>query len=175
MADFVIVKKKMNVPLLVFLLIFGFVPGIIYLIYCKIPVKVSLVPPKSNGWKLRVIPTAIAFAASLWLMTLGDIIIWIWLVISTGLMLVSSLFGIKNKSRFFIILGLFAAIMTLALAFILYGIYSLASVAAAIISLFGIAKAFKHHDYYVLAKDYIEKEVEAEVVEAEVVAEEKAE
>ena len=173
MADYVIVKKKMNVPLLVFLLVFGFIPGIIYLIYCKIPVKVSLEKPKSNGWKLRVIPSAIAFAVSLWLLTLGEILIFIWIVIATALMLISSLFGIKNKSRLFIILGLFAAIMTIAL-YVFYGFYSLPCVVCAIISFFGIAKAFKHHDYYVLAKDYIEKEVEAEVV-AEEKAEEKAE
>ena len=59
MAKYQYVKKKLNVPLLIVLLCCAFVPGIIYLIWVNIPRKVLLDAPKSNGWILRLVGTAI--------------------------------------------------------------------------------------------------------------------
>ena len=55
------IKKKINVPLLIVLLIFSVVPGILYLIYCSIPTRIPDKAPKNNGKALRLIGSALAF------------------------------------------------------------------------------------------------------------------
>ena len=59
MAKYQYIKKKLNVPLFIVLLCCAVLPGIIYLVWTLIPRKVLLDAPKSNGWILRLVGTAI--------------------------------------------------------------------------------------------------------------------
>lgn len=174
MADYVIVKKKLNVPLLIVLLLCAFVPGIIYLIWVAIPKKVSLAAPKSNGWVLRIIGASLALACYVfWMILVGDEVwmTFIWHLMAAAIAFIPAVLGKKSKSRAGLVIGLIFTIVTFILCIVLGGLYyGWPAFIGCILSFIGYSKAFKYHDYYVLGKRAV-----AEAVEAEVVAEEKAE
>ena len=151
MADYVIVKKKLNVPLLIVLLLCAFVPGIIYLIWLAIPKKLSLVAPKSNGWLIRLIGASLALACYVfWMILVGDEawMTFIWHLMAGVLALIPVILGKNTKSRLLLVVGLFFTIATFILCIVLGRLYyGLPAFIGCIISFIGYSKAFKYHDY----------------------------
>ena len=166
------IKKKMNVGLFVLLLIMAFVPGIIYAIYCAIPLKVPTTKPKNNGSMLRLIGSGLALAfpiigviyfgevgglfAALSYMSIGF----------AALMLLLSICTIKTKGVGPLMVNTFAALFYFAVA-ILYAMYTgiifylwleIPMIAGAVVTLIGISIGKK----YVYYEKYAEEEIPAE-------------
>lgn len=150
MAKYQYVKKKLNVPLLIVLLCCAFVPGIIYLIWVNIPRKVLLDAPKSNGWILRLVGTAIIPLNWLvWKLMLDadDFPMIFYLGLALGVAaLIPAIFSKKSSSGLAVGLTLFFSVCALgfAISMVYYGWPSLIG---SIVALVGCSNGFKYARY----------------------------
>ena len=165
MENYVTFKKKLNVPLFIFLLIFAIVPGIIYFIWSRFPTKICTDPEKGNGSKMRVISAAVAFGAwlivTLWLsfMNFGEMIFlsFIWQLLFS---LVSFLLALLNKknNKLMLILNIVFAALTAVFSTWMFFYNWFVSVIAPIVTIVGCVKGIRHYNYHVLGKGKDEDE-----------------
>lgn len=169
MENYVTIKKKLNVPLFIVLLIFAFVPGIVYFIWSRIPMKICTDPEKGHGGMLRFVSAAIAFGA--WLIaavviaamnTWGVILSFMWqLIFSLGSFLFALLTK-KNTNKLFFILNILFALATIVVSIMFFAYNWFISPIASIVTIVGCVKGFHHYNYHVLGKGKTEEETKVE-------------
>lgn len=153
MAEYVTIKKKLNVPVLIILLIFAIVPGIIYLIWSKIPTKICTDPEKGHGGMMRIIGAGITVVH--WLLLLIVFFeawpTFIIPMVPSIVMLAVAVLSKKNHGKLMLLLGLIVAIATLGISLWLF-IYSFASIVGTIVMIVGCTKGIRHYNYHKLGK-----------------------
>lgn len=159
MAEYVTIKKKLNVPVLIILLIFAIVPGIIYLIWSKIPTKICTDPEKGHGGMMRIVSTGVAFGA--WLIAAvvisamndwGVILSFIYQLIFSLVSFVFAFLTKKNTNKLFLILNILFALATIVVSFLLFAYNWFVSPIASIVAIVGCVKGINHYNYHKLGK-----------------------
>lgn len=150
MAKYQYVKKKLNVPLLIVLLCCAFVPGIIYLIWAKIPRRVLLDAPKSNGWILRLVGAAvIVLNWIVWKLMLeaDDFPMIFYLGLAFGVAaLVPAIFSKKSSSGVLVWITLFFSLCALGFG-IAMAYYGWPSIIGSVVALVGCSNGLKYSRY----------------------------
>ena len=169
MENYVTIKKKLNVPVLIILLIFAIVPGIIYFIWSRFPTKICTNPDKGHGGMLRLISTGIAFGA--WLIAVcyfsalenwGIFLSFGWqLIFSLGSFLFALLTN-KKTNKFFLIVNILFAVATIVVSFLLFAYNWFVSPIASIVAIVGCVKGINHYNYHKLGKGKDEDDEEDE-------------
>ena len=158
MENYVTFKKKLNVPLFIFLLIFAIVPGIIYFIWSRFPTKICTDPEKGNGSKMRVISAAVAFGAwvvtSLWLAFAANPGVVLSFAFQLIFSLISFLFALLNKknNKLMLILNIVFAVLSAGFSAWMFWYNWFISVIASIVTIVGCVKGIRHYNYHVLGK-----------------------
>lgn len=168
MENYVTFKKKLNVPVFIFLLIFAIVPGIIYFIWSRFPTKICTDPEKGNGSKMRVISAAVAFGAwfiATLLFIFGEggwsIILSFASQLAFSLAsLVMAILAKKNNNKLLLILNIVFAVATMGVSLWMLWYNWFISVIASIVTIVGCVKGIRHYNYHVLGKGKDEDEDE---------------
>lgn len=160
MATYVTKQKKLNVPLFIVLLIFAFVPGILYFIWTKFPSKVCTDPEKGNGAMMRIVSAAVAFGAwfiATLLFIFGEggwgIIFSLASQLAFSLAsLVVAVLAKKSNNKLLLFLNILFALATIGVSLWMFWYNWFISVIASIVTIVGCVKGMNHYNYHVLGK-----------------------
>ena len=154
MENYVTFKKKFNVPVFIVLLIFAFVPGIIYFIWSRFPTKICTDPEKGFGGKMRIISAAVAFAP--WLLVICIFpAAWMSFVMQVLFSLASLVMAIlarKNNNKLLLILNIVFAVLTIGVSIWMFYYNWFVSPIASIVTIVGCVKGIHHYNYHKLGK-----------------------
>lgn len=158
MANYVTIKKKLNVPVLVILLIFAIVPGIIYFIWSKIPTRICTDPEKGHGWLGRVIGAGIALVN--WLgFCIGTEFAFTFIIplIPSVILFVVAFLSKKGGKQLMLWLNILVAVVVFGISCWLF-IYGMVSLVGCITVIVATVKGFNHYNYHKLGKGKDEDE-----------------
>ncbi len=162
MANYVTYKKKFSTPLFIVLLIFAFVPGIIYFIWAKTPTKICTDPEKGHGWLGRVIGAGIALVNWLYLcITTGFAFTFIIPLVPSVLLFVVAFLSKKGGKQLMLWLNILAAVVVFGISCWLF-IYGMISLVGCITVIVATVKGFNHYNYHKLGKGKDEDEEDEE-------------
>ncbi len=168
MAEYVTFKKKFSVPLFVVLLIFGFIPGIIYFIWAKTPTKICTDPEKGHGWLGRVIGAGVALATWLYWCIITEFAFTFIIPLIPSVILFVLAFLSKKVNQLMLWLNVVATVVNFIVlcAFMLF-LYGIVAIFAYIVVIVACVKGFRHYNYHVKGKAPVNDEDEEDEDEDE--------
>ena len=154
MTTYLTKKRKLNVPLFIVLLIFAFVPGILYFIWTKFPAKVSADPKKGYGWLGRVIGAGVAVLTWFyWSCVTGFSMTFMYALVPSLVLFAVAFFTKKAENKLMLWVTILATLANLIIMFAFgFWFYGATAFIAYIVIFVACAKGITHYNYHVLGK-----------------------